>query len=416
MDVDALRNLSLDTIREEYKKYLNNIEGIGDNTRRTAFTDSFYLWRREGKDCFWDTVLSDDFEETAKMRLTECLRENSSGNVDSLVSGYLSHLRRFRSFVLEDSTDVSVVDDYQVLKDFLLDIDCLEPLAEYTEKMNIFDVLKITKTEIRHSNMLEWLMSPNENHGLGTSVIKAFVQYATTAFPDSSEAFDNLLMDFHEFEIMREWMNIDIVAISHSQKYVLCIENKIDTGEHDSQLMRYRKTIEENFPDYRRQYIFLSPEGIESREPDIWCSMSYQDVLRIIENARKKAQLLPDADLLISNYIEAVRRDIVGDEKLARICAKIYAEHQRALDLIYENKPDRAADIAAIFRKWAQEKDNKGELHVDLEKSIKTYTRFTTDTMTSILPEMDEAVSGWSSKTPYFYEIVNNQGKEFGCF
>ena len=41
----------------------------------------------------------------------------------------------------------------EALQDFLLDIDCLNELQPWTGHFNLFDVLKISKTEIRHSNM-----------------------------------------------------------------------------------------------------------------------------------------------------------------------------------------------------------------------------------------------------------------------
>ena len=48
----------------------------------------------------------------------------------------------------------NTISNEQALQDFLLDISCLDELAPWTSQFNIFDVLKITKTEIRHSNML----------------------------------------------------------------------------------------------------------------------------------------------------------------------------------------------------------------------------------------------------------------------
>ncbi|MEG0157094.1 MAG: hypothetical protein RR661_05540 [Anaerovoracaceae bacterium] len=39
----------------------------------------------------------------------------------------------------------------QALKDFLLDIDCLEQLEDWTDEFNLFEVLRITNMEIRHS-------------------------------------------------------------------------------------------------------------------------------------------------------------------------------------------------------------------------------------------------------------------------
>lgn len=50
------------------------------------------------------------------------------------------------------------------LYDFLLDIECLNPLTEYANKFNMFDILKITTTEIRHSNVLSWFLDPKGYH------------------------------------------------------------------------------------------------------------------------------------------------------------------------------------------------------------------------------------------------------------
>lgn len=57
--------------------------------------------------------------------------------------------------------------DEEALQKFLLDIECLDELLPWTGKFNLFDVLKISRTEIRHSNMLAWLLNANENHSMG---------------------------------------------------------------------------------------------------------------------------------------------------------------------------------------------------------------------------------------------------------
>lgn len=116
---------------------------------------------------------------------------------------------------------------------------------------------------------------------------------------------------------------------------MLCIENKIDSGEHDNQLVRYRHTIERTFPSYRHVFLYLSPQGIEASDNQYWVSMSYSSLLTIIDKTIKQTELLPDVSLIISNYMDIIRRDIVGDERLARICEQIYAKHGRALDLIF---------------------------------------------------------------------------------
>ena len=304
-------------------------------------------------------------------------------------------------------------DDATALKEFLLDIECLDSLTNWTSKFNLFDILKISRVEIRHSNMLSWLLDTNENHGLGDRILRGVLQYYVTSFSDEADIFGTLLMECHDFSIQREWHNIDILAVSPNEQVVLCIENKIDSGEHDNQLDRYKRQVDDAFPGYKRFFIFLSPEGSESSDPDNWCSMSYEDILRIIDSARKKVSLLPEVQLLIDNYSDTIRRDIVGDKDLARICAEIYAKHQKALDLIFENKPDRATELAKIFRDWATMMDQAGEIIFFPDKSGKTCTRFQTAAMSKILPDLPGAISGWGTSSFYYYEIKNYDGREF---
>ena len=150
-------------------------------------------------------------------------------------------------------------DNEKAIKEFLLDIGCLEPLEKWSEKFNLFDVLKISRTEIRHSNMLAWLLSPNENHGFGDKILQGFIQYVIKYNADIENAISLLLMDYSDFIIQREWKHIDLIAISEESKFILCIENKIDSGEHNNQLKRYRETIEEYYPEYKKKiYFFIS--------------------------------------------------------------------------------------------------------------------------------------------------------------
>ena len=141
--------------------------------------------------------------------------------------------------------------------------------------------------------------------------------------------------------------------------------------------------------------------------------MSYRDVLDIIEAAKAKTMLLPDVELLVDNYTETIRRDVVGDERLEQICTEIYSKHRRALDLIYEHRPDRVSSLAATIRAWAEQRDTEGKLVLDRNKCNKTYTRFTTPGMTEALPSTDEPNSAWGTRNHYFYEVVNNGGESF---
>ena len=84
---------------------------------------------------------------------------------------------------------------------------------------NIFQILRITKNEIRHSNFLSWLLDPNESHKLGDIFLKRFLREVF-----SSEKFDQIDqidvegMDLSKVEIEREWKNICLLYTSPSPR------------------------------------------------------------------------------------------------------------------------------------------------------------------------------------------------------
>ncbi|WP_296012617.1 PD-(D/E)XK nuclease family protein [uncultured Adlercreutzia sp.] len=306
-----------------------------------------------------------------------------------------------------DTQSVETLDlasDELALKSFLLDIDCLKQLSKWTSRFNIFDVLKAARTEIRHSNVLSWLLDPNENHGLGAQVLQGFIQYTADTLAND-ELFSDLLMDLGGFTIQREWRSIDILAMSEEQQYALVIENKIDSVEHSNQLNRYRDIVEQTFPDWRIRYVYLTPQGTESSDSQHWLAMSYEDVLETIQPIVEETTLAQGARNLINDYLEIIRRDIAEDAELARVCNEIYAKHKRAIDLIIENRPDRASELAEIFREWAEEKQSQGFLELVRDKCSKTYTRFRTPAMTELLPPNPDNLGAWNTPDHYFYEI-----------
>jgi hypothetical protein len=133
--------------------------------------------------------------------------------------------------------------------------------------------------------------------------------------------------------------------------------------------------------------------------------MTYNDILLIVERESAKSKLNEQIKFLIENYMDVLRREIVEDQRLKKICAEIYAKHKEALDLIYEHRPDEILNISAIVKDWCNEQRNNGNLFFDEKNSQKGVVRFQTPKMSSILPDSDENISVWKNKQFYFYEI-----------
>lgn len=288
------------------------------------------------------------------------------------------------------------------LKEFLLDINCLEELLPWSGKFNLFDVLKASRNEIRHSNVLAWLLDANENHEIGDTFIKRIIQDLIKDSTSQSNIFRLLLLDFYSFSVYREWKNIDILMLSNDEKIAIAIENKVGSHEHDNQLKRYKEILNKEYPNYEKIFIYLTPEG-ECPSDDDWKILTYETIVENLEYIRDKAELLPDVKLMINNYIDTIRRDIVDDTQLIDICNKIYNKHKRALDLIYthkiDNKSQIAEDIVSVLKEFADE-----------GKLINYNNNFYTKRMSDLLPNLKAGNSSWGDTYPYTYWILSKDG------
>lgn len=286
------------------------------------------------------------------------------------------------------------------LQDFLLDIDCLDELEPWTGQFNLFDVLKISRTEIRHSNTLAWLLDPNENHGLGNTFLRGLIQRLVENDSDGRyDVFKLLLLDLYDFVVYREYKNIDILLISQKEKTLFAIENKIGSHEHRNQLNRYRRILESEYEDYNKAYIFLTPDGEEPSDVENWDVFTYYDVVDVLENVSNKTELHPGVKLMIQNYLEVVRRDIVEDQKLIEICNKIYNKHKKALDMIYKYKTDGTDVIKNTLAQLAEE--GKIVYYPEWNHS------FQTEELNEILPYLEDPISSWNTYNiaSYWFEV-----------
>ena len=294
------------------------------------------------------------------------------------------------------------------LKKFLLDIDCLDPL-ENSNSFNPFDVLKIARTEIRHSNMLAWLFDPNENHGFGTNILSALIAFIVQkGFVDDKAAFHLLTLQYPDVIVKREWQNIDILIESRKEKYVICIENKVDTQDHSNQLNRYYNTINatEQYNGFTKIFLYLTPEGLVPNEDgySAWEIFQYADIINLIEREIEKVSLNSEVRSFVKCYLDILRRETMEDTTVAELCRKIYADHKQALDLIFEYRPDMLQNAGEIFKKWCKNKEIDGEIVFDENKSNKTYYRFRTEQMSRIIPDAT-VKSEWNTYNHYYYEL-----------
>lgn len=136
------------------------------------------------------------------------------------------------------------------------------------EYFNLFAVIERTRCEHTHSNVLAWLLNPTEAHGLSDSFLKAFVK----------ATFGDELTGTSDIVVERECENCDIV-ICQGRKWVLVIENKVDSIQGSDQLLRYARYWKRRFP--KRYFAFLTRNGEEPACKD-FVAVTYQVVRHIL--------------------------------------------------------------------------------------------------------------------------------------
>lgn len=296
---------------------------------------------------------------------------------------------------------------HKILSEFLYNNSDLERLEALADEFNIFSALGIINNEIRHSNFLGWLMDPQESHGLGDYYLRSFLKSVVYNNENDLNSIAPTIFEIDEFdfskaEVLREWKNIDVLVRDDQNEFVCIIENKIQSKEHSNQLRRYRDLIESEFSNYSKIYIYLTVEK-EIPSDDTYIPISYSDVIfsvnQLIENKQDKAN--DELISFISHYVEMVKRFIMKESEIQQICKRIYKNHKKALDLIFENKPDQQEDIYFILKEIIQKDPD-----LIWEDSSKSYIRFFPKALDHVIPKVGK---GWvKSKRLLIFEIKNH--------
>lgn len=287
-----------------------------------------------------------------------------------------------------------------IYKKLLDDID-FEKLEIGLRVPNIFQILRVSRTEIRHSNFLGWLLDPNESHGLGGSFLIKFLREVTTSSLSTSlNVLDINNLNFSNVQIRREWKSIDLLIIFDD--LVVCIENKVDSREHSSQLKRYRAIIDNHFAKHRKVFVYLTPTGdAPSIEEDrlYYINYSYEDIVNPLNQILEihKNSLSERVFHYISDYVNTLEREIMQNNELNILANKIYSNHKELLDFIYLHKTDEFSIIGSSFENKVK------DTNWVLGSSSKSYVRFLTPKLQSIIPNDG---SGWKNKESFLFEIV----------
>jgi len=239
------------------------------------------------------------------------------------------------------------------------------------EKLPNFDLMQVIQHNLWqyehiHSNIVSWLLDPQESHGAGSHFLKNFLfrtcQSAGRLGISAITPAAIHAVDWCTTTVIAEWRNIDILILNREARFVCAIENKISAPEgidqnYLSQLTRYRQLLNEEFPDYTKHLVFLDFKAGLPSEPEraYWTPENYATILQLVEQTveQNHAALHEHVRAFMQQYAFTLRKRgnaVPESDQLAQQARNTYLKNRDMVEFLYRHKPDYLSEGKRLIR------------------------------------------------------------------
>lgn len=265
------------------------------------------------------------------------------------------------------------MDIESALSNLIDDRDFIE-INKQRARFNLFEAMGTHRRELSHSNFLAFLLSPARSHGLGSRPLQQVLRALLAKIPPDKRpipALEVAVGDIDDATIFREVDYIDLLIEVAELKFLVVIENKIDAKAGEGQLERYKAVVDKKYPDWRKLFVFLTPDGRDPDHPS-YISFGYGDLIKIIESLIEDGSHTYGQDvlLILKHYIEMIRRNIVEDDALRALALKVYERYADAIDFIVKCRPE-GTSLLPIAQALVEK-----DLNLELDSHTATIYRF----------------------------------------
>lgn len=283
------------------------------------------------------------------------------------------------------------------LQDFALNFDkkITRPLVDAGyDKYNVFNILNISRQELRHSDFLSFLFDPNKSKDVGQQFLKNFLIMLIETNKASNLNNVDVLCDIDNVNVYREMPvkngRIDIlieleITKDKKQRVVIAIENKIDSEQHDNQLEKYKQYLINRYKDYIKIMLYLTPNKAKSGYND-WKEIDYNLICKALDKV-DTSNIDSTLKILIEDYKKLIwsEFDMMNDEEseLKKQALEIYFKNKNVLDFIFDAKPNWRRETSKILCELLKQNgakivyENKDRVLLESEKNDLANIMFT---------------------------------------
>lgn len=231
---------------------------------------------------------------------------------------------------------------------------------------SVFHLLRrVIRDEGVHSDMIAWLLDPKGWHGLRDAFTHRFV---TTVLEEAQRlgaceacarmGSSPLTVEFvrREFSTGQGPIDIFVRLATSAGAVALGIENKIDSPEGTSQLVRYATGLKTQFPHDTVLLVFLTPGAMKPLgvPPVPVVPMGYDTVAALLQASLSSAEthLVHTAGYQIADqYLHSIRTVLmsIGDPQLDALCRELYERHRLAWQTVRRRLPSDRDELNAAL-------------------------------------------------------------------
>ncbi|MCY4121584.1 MAG: PD-(D/E)XK nuclease family protein [Acidobacteria bacterium] len=231
---------------------------------------------------------------------------------------------------------------------------------------NPFDVLQVADMEIRHSNVLAWLLRPDGTHGIGDRFLHALVEHLAGRHDAPALRRLSGFDDKGNVEVRREdyheGLYADITIGFKTERVLLIIENKVVGWYPDAekQARANREALRKKYEgqyDHFRGVLLTTSSSPEERDAerdtrDI-IRLSWDDVHGIIRSLLNDRENWADGHVraFVKHYLDVIEERLItaGDD----LAERLRRDHQEIFERL-QNDPALLGKVPEPHRATVQ--------------------------------------------------------------
>lgn len=272
-----------------------------------------------------------------------------------------------------------------------------EFLKKYYQSEDIASIYGVDKFEIRHSNVLKWILEPKEDEAIDYLPIRNLLKLIqeNNSYYEFFNQVDLTSARIDKVTIQREKYNIDMLITLkiNNEDYAIVIENKLESSIHDNQLKVYKDKVQEKYINHKKLYAFLypgiNPEQDKEANENQYIPITYQDIYNRILKEVSELTSNSTLKLIVYYYIHTLccyeTNNLVGlvvtDEEASAL-KSLFNDNQimAMIDTLYNNIPNseyfiyynnNKSTFYKIFKKYLRMEDADSLLIPKIEKILK---------------------------------------------